>query len=183
LRGDDGSANDEQLTPHTGEWPAEYSGPDDVTAQHSDPFPGGVFLFNPDADYDARGVDNREFAQYINQLAAASTDVLSRVSPSAFLDVVVVIRTGRRSRVWFVGDHPALNLLDLKNALESVVAPHITSGSIGFALLWRKSGPRTFTLPEEWKAIAVAEQRSISIDEMIDRVWPDEKRRWLTRWF
>ena len=149
-----------------------------------------VFLYNPDEDLTARGINTEEFSRYINALVSLCNDTLANIGEPEDLDVVVALRSRRRSRVWFVTSGKATDpdLNRAKIALESVPAPEIASGSIVFALSGaigggkRQFGPE-WPFPDEWKAKCPPDgEGTLTIDALIDRVWPEEEVRGWRRW-
>lgn len=151
-----------------------------------------IILYNPDDQLAARGLQTKEFSAYLNTLVSVCVDALRAIGTPENLDVVVAVRSQRRARAWFVSERPPDDpiLQGLKRALESVPAPEITSGSIVFALSGaigggkRQYGPQfQLPVPDEWRHAFSDIDGSVSVDELIERVWPARSLRGWRDWF
>jgi hypothetical protein len=122
----------------------------------------------------------------VKQLEKVSADYFAAAKDPETLDIVVAVKPGKRSRVWFVSSRrkSTKELEPLRKKLEAVPALAVFGGPVAFAISGAvvggdgkagnasKEGP---PLPKEWTDAAAKEKGSIEVPEGFLRlVWPDE---------
>ena len=142
-----------------------------------------VVLYQPDGVMKERIGDVKTIAAYIQKIQiVCSTSFTSEDSEG--VDVVVVLKPGGQSRVWFVSSLPQLpDRSKLKAAIETIAAPTVSSGPVVFALSYDLNG---FThrmpaagkfqppIPAEWMEKAKGAKGPLMVpDGFIPYVWPD----------
>jgi hypothetical protein len=131
-------------------------------------------------------------AAYVKELVAATVRVCAPVTTPQALDVVVAARSRRRSRVWVVTEQLSRDVSPstFREVLEAVPPPVLERGLLAFALngaladgVPRKPQPRDGLhplIPGEWKAFM---SDANTIEELVNRAWPEERPSLLRRWF
>jgi hypothetical protein len=142
-------------------------------------------LYQPDENLRARGVDGERLAGYMKQLERVCTSYFASEAKPERLDIVVGLKPGQKSRVWFVSSRRSSqdpSLAALKKKLELVPTYSVKNGPVAFALRCSIAGggpaPKTkgvnLPMPKEWHDAAVNEKRSLSVpDGMFERIWRD----------
>jgi hypothetical protein len=142
-----------------------------------------VVLYQPDSVMAERIGDVKTLAAYIQKIqVVCSTSFTSEDSEG--VDVVIVLKPGRQSRVWFVSSLPAQpDRSNLKAAIEAIAVPAVNSGPVVFALSYDLNG---FThhqpdagkfqppIPADWSEKAKSAKGPLMVpDGFIPYVWPD----------
>lgn len=146
-----------------------------------------IVLYQPDGVLGERlpGVD--ALAAYLRKLQASAAPFFPDGSAPETLDIVVVIKPGGRSRVWFVSDsRPEADgvLARLRRELESVEVPTIKMGPVAFAISAAIAGAKREVsdgggfrppMPKEWQDAATkVKEPGVIPDDIVAVVWPDE---------
>jgi hypothetical protein len=124
-------------------------------------------------------------ADYIKRLQGICTDFFVQAATQEDLDIVVAVKPGQLSRVWFVSSRtPAANEKrdQLRTKLEAIPPPATKGGPIAFAIrgrIARGSGkdpgpPGPPPTPKEWQdLLSKQKSESLSFDGLMRLVWPD----------
>lgn len=147
-------------------------------------------LYQPDPVLQARVSDIDAFGAYLSAVRDTCKNFFSEASRPEFVDVVVAVRPGRRSRVWFVAPERAPadpQLSALQRELEALSAPTVVDGPVAFALLATLGGAKRERpnaegyrppMPREWAAIASAHPESLIVpDDILEEAWPGPPSR------
>jgi hypothetical protein len=144
--------------------------PNDVLAQR---LPGG-----PD-----------QLAAYIKQLQAVLTDYFANAKTPETLHSVVAIRSGNRSRVWFISSTHSgktTELASLRQKLEAINPVDVKDGPVAFVISGSIAGgdgkhskaDKNFQLPmpQEWQDAGKNLKPPVLVpDGYLDVIWPEEK--------
>ena len=140
-----------------------------------------VVLYQPDAVMNERMGDVRPFALFIQKLEVVCNGSLTTMECEG-LDVVVVLKPGGQSRVWFVSSlSKAPDRSRLKVAIEKIEVPAV-SGPVAFALAYDLNGYAHLMpaggkfrppIPAEWLAKTRGKGPLLIPDGFIPYVWPD----------
>lgn len=147
-----------------------------------------VALYQPEPVLQERlSGDVTELAQYVKRLEAECGRFFAATKDSAAVDVVVVLKPGRRSRVWFANAVGAVSERDLKALaprLEKLPAAQVKGGPVAFAIRGSVNGGTPAPLgspvpvPQEWSRAITASKKTdlpVSLPEGPLRIlWPDE---------
>ncbi|MEP7014841.1 MAG: hypothetical protein ABI925_05325 [Verrucomicrobiota bacterium] len=146
---------------------------------------GVAFYQNGDV-VSARVANRNQLAEYSKKLEEVCARFFaSETTPESF-DVVVALKPGQQSRVWFVSSRNAgedKGRDSLRKQLEAVTPCDIKSGPLAFAIRGKIAGgdgkakaDDELPMPEEWrKADAKSERPLIIPDSILPIVWPDKK--------
>jgi hypothetical protein len=141
----------------------------------------GIVLFQPDSVLQERVPSLDAMIDYIRAVEQAIQSAVSasdKGSPTAGF-VVVAVRPGRKSNVWFDFDPPFSP--DVRTAVAArarAVLPFLArDGPVVFAIkvgLWGGVEPkRAVPSPAEWKAAAMKAGRPIETGELVEMIWVD----------
>jgi hypothetical protein len=135
----------------------------------------------------AERVPNREpLTQYAKKLEQVCARYFAKETTPESLDIVVAVKPGKESRVWFVSSHPGDKVRDsLRKELESVVPCDVMQGPIAFVIVGKIAGGDGKSaspgggseppMPEEWrKADATSERPLIIPDSILSTLWPNK---------
>jgi hypothetical protein len=97
------------------------------------------------------------------------------------LNIIVAVRPGKRSRIWFVSSRPTdtPQRQALRRKLEAVPPCEVRGGPVAFALLGKVAGGdgrslKKRLMPKEWEDAVKGEELLIP-DGILDIVWPAHK--------
>ena len=145
-----------------------------------------VALYQKDEVLQARLASVDELAGYIKKLQETCVASLSDVTKSGALDVVVAVKPGRRSRVWFLtsttlSPGPA-RLAALQTQLQAIPPPEVRNGPLALAIIGGLGSVRRpheaandlpAPIPTEW-AQAAKGKKNVSVpDGMLALLWPE----------
>jgi|GEM_PF-824097 len=139
--------------------------------------------YMPDAEL-GRRVTVPELTGYIKKLEAECTGFFASTNTPENLDIVVAVKPGKVSRVWFISSRIPLAAEkrdQLRAKLEGVAAPDVSGGAIAFAIEGKvaggdpKSPKKTGAppVPAGWKDALTKQDHAMQFDEMLATVWPD----------
>jgi len=144
-----------------------------------------VVLYQPNSILSQRVPTVQELAGYINRLEGACNDFFAADTAPETLHVVVAVRPGKLSRIWFVsaGRAPgAVDLEPLRKNLEAIPPCDVHGGPIIFAISANIAGggDKKFAagshyqppIPKEWQDAAKGKKDFTVSDEFLDLVWP-----------
>jgi len=144
-----------------------------------------IVLYQPDSVMKERVRDVATLTAFIQQIQSVCTKSFTS-EESEGVDVVVVLKPGGRSRVWFVSSlakTPDRSML--KSAIEALRPPAV-SGPVVFALVYDLNGfahpqqePGKFQppIPAEWTESVKSVKGPLMLpDGFIPYAWPDEKK-------
>jgi TonB family protein len=148
-----------------------------------------VVLYQNDDVLTDRISDAQVLARYIKQLEAVVTEFFARDEAPEKLTIVVALRPGGLSRVWFVASKRAADderLRALRKKLEKIAPVEVTGGAMAFAIMGRIASAEDNTaesgenfqppMPAEWtEAVKGQEPAPIAIDALLDAAWPEKK--------
>lgn len=138
-----------------------------------------IFLYQPNEVLERRVPDAAKLANYIARLQSVCQSFLAGDKAPETLDIVVAVRPGKRSRVWFVSstrpaDDPRRRSLQKK--LEKVAPCELNGGPIAFAIVVKIAGGdggnrKEPPMPKEWQD--AADKGNLLIpDGILDIIWP-----------
>ena len=144
-----------------------------------------VVLYQPDSVLRERLGDVNPLAAYVQRIELACSAAFT-TEESEGVDVVVVLKPGGLSRVWFVSSLAKMpDRSKLKQEIEAIVVPAVRSGPVVFALSYDLNG---FThrmpeagkfqppIPAEWSEKVKGVKGPLMVpDGFISYVWPDQK--------
>jgi hypothetical protein len=143
-------------------------------------------LFQTDPVLQARLKSVDDLAGYMKGLQQVCVSSLSDVAKPGALDIVVAVKPGRRSRVWFITSSTATpgapRLADLEAKLQAVPPPDVNGGPVAFAIIGSVGGalrPHEAgndlppPVPSEWTAKAAGKKNVSVPDGMLALAWPD----------
>jgi hypothetical protein len=140
-----------------------------------------IVLLEPGAVIEQRvdgGADG--LADYVRRLGAAAAETMrahSRQLPDAGF-IVVALRAGGQSRTWFDFATPLMpeTAAALSEAVAAVQPTPVARDEIVFALrvsLWGgRPDAKVAPVPPEWREAGRQAGRRLTVDELVDRLWP-----------
>lgn len=148
-----------------------------------------IVLYQTDDVLHARIPSVEELGGYMKRLQGVCTTFFADADKPETLHVVVVLKPGKRSRVWFVsstrpsGDKERESL---RRKLEAVTPVDVRQGPVAFAISAKIAGgdgksPGTGAgyqppIPAEWRdAAKSAKKEAVSIEEFLNLVWPGDQ--------
>lgn len=150
----------------------------------TDPQPAIIF-HQSDEVLSPRLKDAKSFAHYVQEIQSECDSYYSRAKPRnpQTVDVVVVIKPGKKSRFWLAYDQPQSNPAPDKRLLQRlgrIAVPGVEQGPVSFSvrlLLWgaREPNPQTaraMILPTEWRD-AMGTNRVVLPDGILPKIWPE----------
>ena len=139
-----------------------------------------IVLYQPNDILEERVSDVTKFADYIKRLQDVCQQFFAAATSPETLDIVVAVRPGRQSRVWFVSS--VQSTLDakrksLRKNLERVIPCDVSEGSIAFAIAAKIAGGdgkkrKDIPMPVEWQKAAKGKVNVIIPDGVLDSAWP-----------
>lgn len=144
-----------------------------------------ALFYQPDAVMRQRLGDVHALAQFLANVGKKCEASFTSSQPEAF-DVVIVVKPGGKSRVWFCSSLPNFlpDRTKLKAAIEAERAPSVKEGPVAVALMFDLNGFKRKTqsdgkpvapIPEEWRAKGRELKKNLLIpDGVIPLVWPDD---------
>jgi hypothetical protein len=147
-----------------------------------------IVLYHPDPVLRDRGISAEALSAYIKKLQAACVGVFADETKPDSLDVVIAVKPGMRSRVWFIsatrsqGDS---RLDSLGRKLESIGPPGVLNGPVVFAISATIAGAErkppdskegfSPPTPREWEeASRKLGGQAAYPDDILQIIWPDE---------
>jgi hypothetical protein len=145
-----------------------------------------IVLYQPDAVLQERMGDVQPLAAYLKKIQEIC-DASFTTEEREGVDVVVVLKPGSQSRVWFVSSLKTLpDRSTLKAAIETISPPVVRGGPVVFALSYNLNGfnrpsPPTGKfeppIPTEWTEKVKDVKGPLQVpDGLIPYVWPDPKK-------
>ena len=148
--------------------------------------PKSVVLYQPDAILDERVPSVEGFAAYIKEIQAVCSTYFADANAPEALDVVVAIKPGGHSHVWFVSPSRPENdesLGRLRQQIESVNPPAVRTGPVAFAIMASIAGAQREPtgsgefrppMPKAWMdAASKTPQQALVPDDVLHHAWPD----------
>jgi len=145
-----------------------------------------IALYHNDTVLQPRVASVDDLARYMKAVQEACRASLADVTAPGALDVVVALKPGRRSRLWFITSTPvspgAARLSALQAQLLAIPAPEVRGGPVAFAIIGALGSVRRPNeagndlpppVPAEWKAAAKNRKNVEAPDGMIALAWPD----------
>jgi len=148
-----------------------------------------VVLYQPESVLSERVPSVEELAGYIKRLQGVCAEFFADAATPETLHIVVALKPGRQSRVWFVSSSPSpsgVNRESLRLRLEAVTPIEVQHGPVAFAISARiaggngnvPSGEGAYQppIPKEWQDAAKGHGEALAIpDGFLALVWPDKK--------
>lgn len=144
---------------------------------HSEPVLDRVYLYLPDSAMKERIKNQEHFISYISQVRdQLMIDLRSlKNEPKSSLGVIVTIRPGNESKVWYQqlsGSIDQSILASITNAIETINAPEVTTGIVPFSFALRLGGStEKFESPPVDGGWFNNQDTAIEITELIGKVW------------
>ncbi len=143
-----------------------------------------VVLYQTDAVLSERLPDPEVLAEYTKRLQGVCDKFFAGAHTPETLHIVVVLKPGKQSRVWFVSSTRAPGDKErepLRRQLEAVVPVDVRSGPVAFAISAKIAGGtkslqgiEQVPIPQEWQDAAKNQEKPLSIpDGILALVWPD----------
>jgi hypothetical protein len=145
-----------------------------------------LMLHQPNEILSPRLKDAKSFARFVREIQSECDSYYSKAKPRnpQTVDVVVIIKPGKKSRFWLAYDQPQRDAAPdkrLLQRLQKLSVPPIEEGPVSFSmrlLLWgaREPDPQTprgLFLPQEWHDAIGTNQNVVMPDGIMPRVWPD----------
>ena len=153
-----------------------------VDAQPRRPiFETDIFLYQPDNVLQERlSGSARGLADYVKRLESICEASFATAPTPETLNIIVAVRPGKRSRVWFVSSRPTdtPQRQALRRKLEAITPCEVRGGPVAFALLGVAGGDgkslKNPLMPKEWEDAAKGKELLIP-DGVLDIVWPARK--------
>jgi hypothetical protein len=147
-----------------------------------------VVLYQPNSVLQARLGSVTDLAAYIKQVQAACSEFFATATNPENFHIVVAVRPGNRSRVWFISSVlPATDFSrdPLRKKLEAISPCDVRSGPVAFAIAAKlaggngkipKGGEKDFRppIPKEWSDAQIAKNSGPVPDCYLDVIWPDK---------
>lgn len=145
-----------------------------------------LMLHQPDEILSPRLKDAKSFAHFVQEIQSECDSYYSNAksrNPQT-VDVVVVIKPGRKSHFWLAHDQPQYDAAidkHLLQRLQKISPPPVEKGPVSFSLrllLWGATepnpmAPRAPFLPTEWRD-AIGTNQNLQIpDGILPKIWPD----------
>jgi len=152
-----------------------------------------VVLYQPDDDLRERlpGGDVTDLANYIKQIQAVCTKFFATTTKPENFTIVVAIRPGKRSRVWFISSTlPPTDLSrePLRKKLDAISACDVRGGPVAFAIVAQlaggngkipKASDKDFSppIPKEWSDAQLPKNPGPLPGCYLDVIWPDKPNK------
>jgi hypothetical protein len=138
-----------------------------------------IVQYQPSDVLEERLADPTKLADYIKRLQDVCQRFFAATTSPETLDIVVAVRPGRHSRIWFVSSvqsTPDAKRKSLRKSLEEVTPCNVTDGSIAFAIAAKIAGGdgkkrEDIPMPLAWQKAAKGKNVVIP-DGVLDAVWP-----------
>lgn|GEM_PF-1189278 len=128
-----------------------------------------------------------ELASYVKLLQGECTKFFATADKPETLQIVVALRPGKQSRVWFISSTRlpgAKELEPLRRKLEAVPPGEVYQGPVVFAIsakiaggdgkLHKPDGDYPFPIPKEWQDAAKGHnEKLLDLDGFLSLVWPE----------
>jgi hypothetical protein len=150
-----------------------------------------VVLYQPDDDLRERLPDGdvTGLADYIKQIQSICTEFFAATTKPENFTIVVAVRPGKRSRVWFISSTlPATDSSrdPLHKRLGALSPCVVRSGPVAFAIVAKlaggsgkipKASDKDFSppLPKEWSDAPLPKNPGPLPDCYLDVIWPDKQ--------
>ena len=139
-----------------------------------------IVLYQPSEVLEEHIPDVTKLADYIKRLQDVCQRFFAATTSPETLDIVVAVRPGRQSRIWFVSSvqpAPDAKRKSLRKNLEKVTPCDVTNGSIAFAIAAKIAGGdgkkrKDMPMPLEWQKAAEGKGNVTIPDGILDSVWP-----------
>lgn len=147
-----------------------------------------LVLYQPNETLQARVGDVAALAGYIKQLEAVCDEFFVTTTTPETLHVVVALRPGKRSRVWFISSTrptPDPQRDPLRMKLEAVPPLEVHDDPVAFAISAKLAGgdgknpkgAKDFKppIPKEWEDASKGKETILVPDGILDLIWPDKQ--------
>lgn len=140
-----------------------------------------VFLYQSDEIHRARALDAKELSEYILAIESVVSESKTLGVGPEVLEVVVAVRPGKLSRVWFVSSLSTIpERSSLAKEIQSLEAIEVVGGPIAFALRFGIGSVSSEELedtgdwpplPLAWEEILQTAEERLSVDQILEEVW------------
>ncbi|HEX4962133.1 MAG TPA: hypothetical protein VF173_14960 [Thermoanaerobaculia bacterium] len=146
-----------------------------------------LVLYQPDPVLRERVPGTSALADYIKRLQAVCTAYFATTATPETLHVIVALKPGKQSRVWFVSSTHAPDdkaREPLRAKLEAVTPLEVRSGPVAFAISGKIAGgdgkdgdEHQPPMPKEWQEAAKSAKDPLLVipDGILKLIWPDSK--------
>jgi hypothetical protein len=148
-----------------------------------------LVLYQPDSVLRERLPSVEDLASYVKRLQAVCGNFFADVETPETLDIIVALKPGRQSRVWFVSSTPSpsgMSRESLRVKLEAVTPVEVRYGPVAFAIsakiaggsgnVPKGDGAYQPPIPKEWQEAAKGQKEPLVIpDGFLALVWPDKQ--------
>ena len=145
-----------------------------------------IVLYQPNDVLKMRLSGPDDLAAYIQKLQAILTDYFQNATTPETLDIVVAVRPGNLSRIWFIPSSKSGILAPLREKLDAVRPMDVREGPVAFAISANlaggdgrdssKGGSYQLPVPKEWRDAAKELKPPILMpDGFLNVVWPAGK--------
>jgi hypothetical protein len=147
-----------------------------------------IVLYQANADLEVRIPSADALADYIKKLQAVATDFFASDKTPENLDIVIVVKPGKKARAWFVssirpGTDPSL--APLRQKLEAVDPLDVKAGPVAFAISSTIAGAEAKPPPQNGKfqppiptgwtdAARQTKGDPAQFDDLVESVWPEK---------
>ncbi len=140
-----------------------------------------IALYQPNSVLAERKVNPKDLAAYIQKLTKVVEAEIGTNAAKEALDVVVAVRPGKKSKIWFVSSLKSpTSRKALADKLVKVTPVEVTGGLLAFSISLNiakatRTGKFEPPMPAEWIAAAKRKGDSVRIEEIINAAWGESK--------
>lgn len=139
-----------------------------------------IVLYQPGDVLEERLPDATKMTDYIKRLQDVCRRFFAATTTPETLDIVVAVRPGKHSRIWFVSSvqsTPDAKRKSLRKNLEEVKPCDVINGPIAFAIAGKIAGGdgkkrKDIPMPPEWQRAAKGKDNIDIPEGILDAVWP-----------
>lgn len=139
-----------------------------------------IVLYETSDVLEERLADATKMTDYIKRLQDVCRRFFATTSTPETLDIVVAVRPGRHSRIWFVSSvqsTPDAKRKSLRKNLEEIKPCDVIKGPIAFAIAGKIAGGdgkqrKDIPMPLDWQKAAIGKNNITIPDGILDAVWP-----------
>jgi hypothetical protein len=139
----------------------------------------GVTLLQPETILAARMPGGAEvLGLFVSTLKEVLRDQYDDVIASGARTLCVALAPGPRFQIWLAASEDEScgdEQLALQRACSELAAPRVVDGPVALALVFsvgsEPPAEAQLTLPDEWRAIVQASDTTLSVEQIITRLW------------
>lgn len=138
-----------------------------------------IYLYQQDNELGSHLQNQDEFIEYIGKVESSIIQAIenSPIESPRTGAVVVAINTKGELRLWYVFENQLNESIKAKvlSSIKQNKIPKLNSGPVmfGYGLnLWGANGSiNGIPIPEEWKSIADANNKPLTVNELVNKAW------------